>query len=73
MRGWVSVNANVHDGQTVYEVYEWSEHYDSGALVKTFAQREDAERYATAFAATHGKRLETAEVIDLASARAADG
>lgn len=54
-RGWVEV----HEGSTGWDVYDWSEHHDSGYQVGNFADRTDAILKAADWAREHGRKIGT--------------
>ena len=64
LRGWVEVCENSLGSQATYDVYEWSEHYDSGSVLDSFAHRADAENFAVNWALAHGRKMVTGEVED---------
>lgn len=45
-RGWIETIWNDHD--QAWEVYDWSEHYDSGARLDTFDDKQEAVAFAQA-------------------------
>lgn len=57
-RGWV----DIYPSATGFQVYDWTEHHDSGALVGDFATRREALAFAVNWSVTHGRKLQTAEV-----------
>ena len=52
---------------TVLQVYDWSAHRDTGALVGTFVNRNDANTFAHQWAEKHGRNLAEADVLPLRS------
>lgn len=61
-RGWVEVG-RLPDGS--FDVYDWSEHGDSGYRIGVFQTRHEAVRAAKRWAREHGRKMETAEIIPL--------
>jgi hypothetical protein len=53
-RGWVEVLSNEQAGQ--WDVYDWAEHYDSGACLGSFDSQMEAARFAVTHAATTGRK-----------------
>lgn len=53
-RGWVEVMPNETAGQ--WDVYDWSEHHDSGACIGSFDSEMEAARFAVTRAAASGRK-----------------
>lgn len=53
-RGWVEVLPNEETGQ--WDVYDWSEHHDSGSCIGSFDDEMEAARCAVTWAAVSGRK-----------------
>ena len=53
---------------TVLQVYDWSAHRDTGALVGTFVNRDDAITFARKWAEDHGRAITEAQLLPLPKA-----
>lgn len=65
-RGWVDVYQAETDpltGETEFQVYNWTEHHDSGAIVHTCNTRREAVLFAVAFATANNRKIASAEII----------
>lgn len=68
-RGWVEIIEC--EGREIapfrhevrFQVYDWSESMDSGAMVGDFATRQEAVACAVDWAVTHGRRLQSAGIF----------
>lgn len=68
LRGWVEIYTTAAPTPG-FEVYDWSEHHDSGARIGWFATREEATSFVTDWAAEHGRKVSTADLYSLADYR----
>lgn len=70
-RGWVEVcqgwgkEIAPFQFEERFQVYDWTERKDAGAMVGDFATRSDAVAFAVNWAVTHGRKLQTAELFHL--------
>ncbi|MEO0923625.1 MAG: hypothetical protein AAFY09_12775 [Pseudomonadota bacterium] len=63
-RGWVQIYPSAGGG---FDVYDWTEFMDSGYLIGNFTLHEQAVDVALQWAEAHGRKFETAEIIDFSS------
>lgn len=54
-RGWTEIYPSAEPGK--WELYDWSEHGDSGYLVGVYDSREDAIRQGQITAAQNGRKM----------------
>jgi hypothetical protein len=68
-RGWVEIIEG--EGREIapfrhevrFQVYDWTESKDAGAMVADFATRQEAVAFAVDWSVTHGRRLQSADVF----------
>ncbi len=53
-RGWAQVHYNEMSGQ--WDVYDWSEHHDSGSLISSHDEKPKAESAARAWAVLNNRK-----------------
>lgn len=66
-RGWVEIyeqEKTAQAGATAFDVYDWSEHHDSAAVVHTCNCHREAVSFAKAYASANNRRMPTAELVD---------
>lgn len=78
LRGWVDIMEFPSEGASFgkgefFQVYDWSEHHDSGAIVGEFDTRPEAVAFAHDWADRNGRKLSSATVISFPTQGGADG
>ena len=68
LRGWVDIYPTAAPAPG-FEVYDWSEHHDSGAIVGRFATRKEATAFMHKWAADHSRKMTSADLHSLSDYR----
>lgn len=54
-RGWTEIYPSAEPGK--WELYDWSEHHDSGCLIGVYDSRDEAIRRGQILAAENGRKM----------------